>query len=406
MNSNPRGVQTPPRPQPQRQSPTRQPVRQPQHSLASVSTGFWVVFSATLLLLAAMIIALTVTLCIADEPSGANGPSGGGQSQVDNNHQEEPTPTPVRSTKTGISLPCATKAGTYVYDTSVAADMSGDPDIQSRAAALINVTEGKAVASKNGSAPIAPASMTKVMTVLLACEKATDPNALLTVTDEMVTKYASTGGGSVGVTEWKAGEQMTVEDALYLAIYQSDTYACWLLAEHIAGSEAAFAQMMTARARELGCSENTNFVNSTGLEDPNHKTTCFDLAAIMAAAMNNEAAYKILTSYDLYTFDLYVNGAKTRSISWYPAWCEERLKLYGYPQTAWYYAGNRSDIRILAGKTGYETSAGNCFVTAGQITDDSGALTGNIYVCVQAGAASPREATYDTRKIYQKHAKD
>ena len=412
MNSNPRGVQTPPRPQPTRQAPVRQPARQPQHPLASVSKGFWVLLAVTVILLASMLVAMTILLCMADEPrTPASEPSGGGQTQSDNNsnNSSNTTPAPSKpSTKTGISLPSATKAGTYVYDTSAATEISG---IQSNAAVLINVTGGKAVASKNGNARIYPASMTKVMTVLLACEKATDPTALLTVTDEMIEKYKRFDNPSTAHT-WQAGYQVTVEDALYMAIYKSDTYACWLLAEHVAGSEEAFAQMMNARAAALGCTD-TNFKNCTGLFDENHYTTCVDMAAIMAAAMNNAAATKVLSSTDQYTADIYINGTKNSSLAvpMWSGWYTGRLEAYPYVapsgKKAIKYAGAGSDVELIGGKTGYETIPTNCFVTAGR--DDQ---TQELYVCVQVGRISSDTATVnsktstdDTRKIYQDYAK-
>ncbi len=409
MNSNPRGVQTPPRPQPSRQAPAPRPrLSQPsRHPLASVSTGFWIVFVVTIILLASMLVAMTVVLCVADEPRvPANEPSGGGQTQTDKPDDNTPA-TPIRSTKTGISLPSATKGGTYVYSTSTATDITG---IQSSAAALIDVTNGKAVATKNGNTKIYPASMTKVMTVLLACENAKDPTALLTVSEDMIQKYKLYDNPSTAHT-WQAGYQVTVEDALYMAIYKSDTYACWLLAEHVAGSEEAFVQMMNSRAAALGCTD-TSFKNCTGLFDENHYTTCFDMAAIMAAAMNNEAAAKVLTSTQQYVADIYINGVKNSSLAvpMWSGWYTGRLEAYPYiapnGKKAVKYAGAGSDIELMAGKTGYETIPTNCFVTAGR--NDT---TGTLFVCVQVGRISDDTAkitskvsTDDTREIYQRYA--
>lgn len=274
---------------------------------------------------------------------------------------------------------------------------------ESQAAALIDVTNGRAVAGKNGDERVYPASMTKVMTLLVAVEKATDPSALLTVTEAMVQKYKSSyNPGELGPSiaiEWKAGDQVTVETALYLVIYESDTYACWLLAEHIAGSEAAFVQMMNDRAASLGLSGTTHFENCTGLYHDNHYTTCFDMSIIMAAAMTNSAAKTVLMSTDLYSFDVYTNGVATSSASVWSGWYTGRLEKYRYGAAAAYYAGNGSDIRLIAGKTGYETIPKYCFVTAGE--NDQ---TGTLFVCVQVGGASAKDSTDDTREIYQEFA--
>ena len=190
-------------------------------------------------------------------------PSNDEQTQDNKNNNNDTPKTPVRSVKTGISLPSATQAGTYSYSPTTATDMSTNDRIGSQAAALIDVTNGRAVATKNGSTKIYPASMTKVMTVLVACENAKDPTELLTVTADMVEKYKSLDGPSTAHT-WQAGYQVTVEDALYMAIYKSDTYACWLLAEHVANfvlvhpSAAAFWFIICTKAASLPatCSAN------------------------------------------------------------------------------------------------------------------------------------------------------
>lgn len=316
--------------------------------------------------------------------------------------QTQPTPQGIKQ-KTGITLPCETKGSTsYSFDNVTA--ITATHGIESHAAALIDVTNGRAVAAKNGSEKVYPASMTKVMTLLVACEKATDPTALLTVTEEMSQKYKSSyNPGEQGPSlamGWKVGDQLTVEDALHMVIYASDTYACWLLAEHIAGSEEAFVQLMNARVAELGLSATTHFENSTGLYHDNHYTTCFDMAVIMAAAMNNASAKIVLTATSQYTADIYRDGVKSGAVcSVYSGWYTKRLEAYRYGQAAPKYAGNGSDIAIIAGKTGYETIPRYCFVTAGENDE-----TGTLFVCVQVGGAGPKESTDDTREIYQQFA--
>ncbi|MBQ8818313.1 MAG: D-alanyl-D-alanine carboxypeptidase [Clostridia bacterium] len=359
-------------------------------------------------------------ICIAID---ANGDSGyaqiddGPSKQVANNDPNSLTPSAKSEAgkKTGIVLPCATKSGSYlgaINDRTQ--DISGDTAISSAAAALINVTDGKAVALKSANVKIYPASMTKVMTLLVACENAKDPNALLTVTDEMVKKYnasynASKEDGPSVAISWKSGYQVTMEDALHMIIYESDTYACWLVANSVAGSEEGFVALMNAKAKSLNIDTTTHFENVTGLYHDNHYTTCLDMAAIMAAAMNNEAARSVLTNKEKYTVDIYVDGKATETASMYTAWYTSRLEAYRYPNTAPKYAGNGSDIELIGGKTGYETIPTNCYVTAGK--ND---VTGTLYVCVQVGriddktqtAISAQTSTNDNRVIYQKYALD
>ena len=335
---------------------------------------------------------------------------GGSKKPVGTTAQDAPAAVVSKAgNKTGILLPCATKSGTYLAPST--ASTSEITNISSAAGALINVTSGNAVAMKNADVKIFPASMTKVMTLLVACENAKDPNALVTVTEEMVKKYQgsykpSEEGPSIAFT-WKQGYQVTVEDLLYLVIYESDTYACWLLSEYVAGSEAAFVDMMNKRAGELGLTS-TQFKNSTGLFDEGHYTTCREMAAIMAAAINNETAKTVLGSKALYRVDIYVGGEKVNTVGMYSNWYTGRLEKYQYENTNPKYAGNGSDIEIIGGKTGYETVPMNCYVTAG-IND----VTGTMYVCVQVGRISDdqpeisaKTSTDDNRLIYQKYAKD
>ena len=369
----------------------------------------------TLLLSLLLILGILASLIACDELSIADQTGENVKKPSNSNTQKGDLPTAVIpsviSSKTGISLPSVTAEGTYAVSAASATDISSDTKIASGAIALIDVTHGRAVASKNGSEKIYPASMTKVMTVLLACEKATDPLALLTVSDEMIQKYKKLDKPSTAHT-WQAGYQVTVEDALYMAIYKSDTYACWLLAEHVAGSEEAFVRLMNERAASLGCT-NTNFKNCTGLFEADHYTTAFDMAAIMAAAMNNEAATKVMTSYDQYMADIYINGALQSSLAvpMWSGWYTGRIEEYPYVSSsgkkAVKYVGNGSDVEFIAGKTGYEDIPTNCFVTAGR--DDQ---TGVVYVCVQVGRLSQSDAavnsstsTADTRRVYYTYAK-
>ncbi len=327
------------------------------------------------------------------------------------NEEDKPIITKVGA-KTGIELPSVTASGSYLCASDAAtSDISAATSVKSAAMVLIDITDGRAVAQKQADVKVYPASMTKVMTLLVACENAKDPNALLTVTKEMTEKYAvnsqgSSGDGPSTAFKWETGYQVTVEDALHLIIYKSDTYACWLVADYVAGSEEAFVQMMNDKAASMGLSA-TNFTNCTGLYNDNHYTTCREMAAIMAAAMNNAAASAVITSISQYAVDIYIDGEITEnSQSMWCNWYTSRLEAYRWGNAAAYYAGNGSNIKIIAGKTGYETLPTNCFVTAG--VDDT---SGRRYVCVQVGRTndeqtkiSSKVSTDDTRIVYQKYA--
>ena len=167
-----------------------------------------------------------------------------------------------------------------------------DSAITSQHTILVKLSSFESVAEKEADKIIYPASMTKVMTLIVACEAVTDLDEKLTVTED-IAKFAEDNDGSgVGL---KVGESYRVEDLLYLISYQSDTIASHLIARHVAGSEEAFVALMSDKAVELGLTS-TKFANCTGLYNDNNYTTCREMASIMAYAMDNEMVYSCLSS--------------------------------------------------------------------------------------------------------------
>ena len=141
-------------------------------------------------------------------------------------------------------------------------------------ALLIDAETGVALFEKNADARMSPASMSKLMTVLMAFEAlesgaVTGEEAFFVSDDAWRRGGASSGGSTMFL---KARSRVSVLDLLRGVIIQSGNDACIALAEGLAGSEPAFAELMTERAQELGMTR-SNFVNSTGLPDPEHKTT-------------------------------------------------------------------------------------------------------------------------------------
>ncbi len=332
----------------------------------------------------------------ADEPSNDGG---GAQQVVQQPQQTQPdTNKPKAPTAKFLTLPSATAAGSYVSSSAEGAQtMANDATIQSAAAILVDMSGKASIGEKNADTRVYPASMTKVMTLLLACEKASSATDMLTVTEQMLTDLTATGGAST-LGGWMAGDTITVEDALFLVNYKSDTIACWLLANYISGSESAFAAEMTARARELGCKD-TNFVNSTGLHRDDHYTTCRDMATIMQAAMSNPAAKTVLTAFKGYTVSIYRDGTINRTQEMYCSWFSVRLN-----DNKW--AGGGSDMAFIAGKTGNETIPSSCFVTVAENTEN-----GKQYICVTVGRINAEQikvsdsaSTADAKYIYKTYA--
>ena len=153
-----------------------------------------------------------------------------------------------------------------------------DLDIQAKSALLMDVATGTVIYEHNSHEALAPASVTKVMTMLLIMEAIDAGRSGWEDTVTASETAAAKGGSQIYL---KVGETMSVTDMVKsIAVSSANDCAC-AMAEHIAGSEAAFVDMMNARAKELGMND-TQFVNCTGLDDgaeaEKHKTSAYDIA--------------------------------------------------------------------------------------------------------------------------------
>ena len=172
-----------------------------------------------------------------------------------------------------------------------AAAVTGAPETEAGSAVLMEKETGTVLYEDHAHDKLEPASVTKVMTLLLVME-AIDSGRLKL--DDMVTvsaRAASMGGSQVYLKE---GEQMTVDDMLKAVAVVSGNDAAVALAEHLAGSESAFVERMNQRARELGM-EDTNFLNCTGLPAAGHLTSAYDIA-LMSRALIGHAKIREYTT--------------------------------------------------------------------------------------------------------------
>ena len=182
-----------------------------------------------------------------------------------------------------VFLLCTCLTGLFLTPAAGALEV---PDIQAKAALLADVNTDAVAYAKNIHEKNYPASLTKVMTALLILEKVSGNETLLnqevTASESAFSDtYYHADGSSAGI---KAGEVMTVKQLLQCMLIVSANEACNILAEWDAGSIAAFVDAMNAKAKALGC-ENTHFVNPSGLHDPDHYTSAWDLYLITKAAL-------------------------------------------------------------------------------------------------------------------------
>ena len=170
------------------------------------------------------------------------------------------------------------------------------PEVAAKSAVLMDVETGTVLAEQNAHEPLPPASVTKVMTMLLIMEAIDDGRIGWEDSVTASETAASKGGSQIFL---KAGETMTVSDLLKSIAVSSANDAACAMAEHLAGSEQAFVEKMNQRAAELGMHD-THFVNCTGLDDDasakEHRTSAYDIAVMSRELLKNHSKIKEFTT--------------------------------------------------------------------------------------------------------------
>lgn len=189
-----------------------------------------------------------------------------------------------------ISLVCVILL-LFNYSAFAKAEPANDLNIQAKSAVLMEASTGKILYEQNSHEKLPPASVTKVMTMLLIMEAIDNGKISF---DDMVTssEYAASMGGSQIYLE--PGEQMSVHDMLKAIAVASGNDASVAMAEHIYGSEEAFVKAMNDKAKELGMND-TNFVNCNGLDADNHYTSAYDIALMSRELLKHPKIHDYLT---------------------------------------------------------------------------------------------------------------
>lgn len=217
----------------------------------------------------------------------------------------------------------------FLYFPAWAAEV---PILSADAALLMDADNGAILYEKNGTKKEYPASMTKMMTCILALEKG-DPYHMITV---------SHNAAQVESTELYGGEWIRLGDLTYQMMLISDNGAATALAEAIGGNSDHFAAMMNEKAKSLGC-KNTHFVNANGMPDENHYSTAEDMAKIARYSLQNKKFRDIVSTKSKQVH--YENPEKNLH-----CWNTNDL-LYTYPG-------------CIGVKTGYTRAAGSCLTAA------------------------------------------
>ena len=242
-------------------------------------------------------------------------------------------------------------------------------ELYALSAVLMDGESGRVLYEKDGERPLANASTTKVLTCIVALENSSGDDYV-----QVSQNAASQPEVKLGLQK---GEQYYLEDLLYSLMLKSHNDTAVAIAEHCGGSVEGFARMLNRKAKQIGCKD-TYFITPNGLdakdENGKHHTTAKDLALIMRYAIKNETFLHIAQTRD-YTFSE-ITGKRTFSV---------------------HNANAFLDMRdgVLAGKTGYTSQAGYCYVCAWE-------KEGKTFIVSLLGCGWPNHKTYkwsDTEKL-------
>lgn len=258
-------------------------------------------------------------------------------------------------------------------------------DIDSSHGILINLKNNTVIAEKNGSERIYPASMTKVLTLIVAYEHVKDLNDTFTFDFDIVNDAYVAGASVAGFT---TGETVTIRDLLYGTVLPSGADATTALAQYIAGDEVAFAALMNQKAEEIGM-KNSHFVTASGLHDDNHYSTCEDMALALKYAIATPEMREILGTYTYTT-------TKTPE---HP----DGIMLFSTMYTKM-KGDEAGDVYVQGGKTGYTPEAHNCLASfAARCQSEDSDITTPQFILVTGGGIGEYAAIYDAIDTYKKY---
>lgn len=234
-------------------------------------------------------------------------------------------------------------------------------NLYSPCAILIERSTGSVIAQRGRSERIYPASLTKMMTAVLAIEYTENLDEYMVLGEEAFYGLYAQEASMAG---FEPGEWVSLRDLLYGILLPSGAECCLVFAERIAGSEEAFTELMNQKAQELGM-EHTHFCNATGLHEPEHYSTVEDMAILLEYALNDESFREAFTSS---LYNTQPSEQHPQGLTFYSTMFQE----LGDP------ALNAGEI--LGGKTGYTEEAGLCLASLAVVN-------GKEYILVTAGAS-------------------
>lgn len=226
-----------------------------------------------------------------------------------------------------------------------------DTEIQAEGAVLMDANSGTVLYQKNEHEKYFPASITKVLTAVIVLERVDNLEEMVEFSPDAVGKNLEPNSTVIAAS---AGDRLSVRDCLYSLLLHSANDCANALAEHVAGSNEAFAELMNEKAEELGC-KSSHFMNPSGLNNPEHYSSAYDMALIMQYAIRNPLFREIdkVQAYTHAPISRYPNPDAPENT----VYAHHRMMRRSYRD---FYEG------VFAGKTGYTTLAGNTLLTAAE----------------------------------------
>lgn len=249
-------------------------------------------------------------------------------------------------------------------------------EVVSGNAVFIDVEAGRILGQRDATVRISPASMTKLLTVLVAAEHITDPDEVFEITQDIIDYSYINKCSTAG---FEVGEKVTVRDLFYGTVLPSGGEAAVGLAVYAAGSQEAFVGLMNEKLDELGLSATTHFTNCVGIYDGNHYSTVYDIAVIMKAAYDNSFCREVLSAH---TYKTSITEQHPEGIDLSNLFLRriEDRDTYG---------------EVLCAKTGFVDQSGNCAASL-EIGNDE-----KIYICVTAHSTDSWQCMRDHVALYQ-----
>ena len=266
---------------------------------------------------------------------------------------------------------------TIDYPTGAASAKRFDKSIKSKYSVLLDVENNVVMAQRDAEQKMFPASMTKVMTLIVAVENMNSLSDTFTMTADILSPLYDASASLAGFQE---GETVSMKDLLYGAILPSGADATAAIAIKIAGSEEDFVKMMNEKAEVLGLHD-THFTNTSGLHDEDHYTTALDMAVILNYAIKDDLCREVLSTYQYTT-------AKTQQ---HPDGIPLESTLFSRM-----YGDEVKGVQIEGGKTGYTDEAQH--TTCAFAEKD-----GREYIAVIADADDRWTSVFDLFDIYEKY---